>query len=732
MVYILPQQESLGGMLGKSLGEGLSQGLKNLAALRLEEMQRQRNAKGLQALMYSPEDAQALSGLDQNLLQTVLKERLRQSTYNQAGQNELGTLMALLGGQQGQQQGQSYGSQSGGALDQLLGRMPEGGSIRPGQAVPIANFLESQRQHQQNFGQKQRAFEVGTVQPKFNELQNQYADLNNQLQTYQQLGDLNKSGRQLTSGIFGFGKPEESQLFESLLESLTPTGATEAQLESSRRKLPTLKQSPNVRQQLIDLNIKRINSELARVQKQAQGLNYGDLNQFGSDQEATSPGSKQVYNQALDQAQGSPIQKLQQAQDPLAKMQVAQQNEQAQQGQGNNFGDLANSAAYLGSRGLKGAGEGITSLVGLPFNLANFLSMGKIPVPESIKTIQNLPEQTVDSIFGKLQPGSEGEKWLGNFVEDIASFLTPGGLLGKVGKLSRLQQLEKVGKLLSTSPKAAATVSGIGNLAKLATEKVGGTETEGNIAKAGAMLLTPIVGSRLASRQVDKFAQEAAAAIKPGEVVTSPNLLKANMEFYKDLTKNVQTPLKKEIIDDVLPLFHQTAPAEMKLNEVLKVKQSLTKAARDPEFARSMRNSLPTYMKELDKTLEQVKNPDFAQPFSEMKDLGDALKTTNVVSDFAKKHLRSRYNSPLTYGIVGLAITQATGLPLFKSIGAVGLPALTLAEGQRVLKIAAKSPAFRKYYGDYIKAAAMGSVKQAQDAARNLDKIIVHEEKRLE
>ena len=206
MVYILPQQESFGGMLGKGLGEGISEGLRTYANLRLQDMQRrhaqQRTASGLQALMYSPEDAQALSQLDPMLLQTVLKENLRQKTYNQAGQNELGTLMALLGGQQGQQQnqqqqGQGYGSQGGGmgALDQLIGRMPEGGSLRPGQAVPIANFLESQRQHQQNFGQKQKAFEIGTVQPKFNELQNQYADLNNQLETYQQLADLNKVAR---------------------------------------------------------------------------------------------------------------------------------------------------------------------------------------------------------------------------------------------------------------------------------------------------------------------------------------------------------------------------------------------------------------------------------------------------------------------------------------------------------------------------------------------------------
>ena len=81
----------------------------------------------------------------------------------------------------------------------------------------------------------------------------------------------------------------------------------------------------------------------------------------------------------------------------------------------------------------------------------------------------------------------------------------------------------------------------------------------------------------------------------------------------------MQTPLKKEIIEDVLPLFHQTAPAEMKLDEVLKVKQSLMKTAGDPEFARSMRNSLLTYIKELDKTLEQVRNPAFAQPFSEIE-----------------------------------------------------------------------------------------------------------------
>jgi len=138
-------------------------------------------------------------------------------------------------------------------------------------------------------------------------------------------------------------------------------------------------------------------------------------------------------------------------------------------------------------------------------------------------------------------------------------------------------------------------------------------------------------------------------------------------------------------------------------------------------------------MKSLDKTLEQIghNNSAFGQAFGEMNDLSNALKTTNVVADFAKKHLgASRYRSPLTYAIIGYGAKQATGLPYYKALGLTAIPALTLAEGQRMMKIALKSPAFRKYYGDYISNAIRGNVKLAQNAASNLDKVIDHEDKR--
>jgi hypothetical protein len=81
----------LGAALGTGLGSGLSQGLQLLAQQKLTEMARrqsqERGTTGLQALGFSPEESQALSGLDPRMLQEVVKQRMRapqQAAYLQA------------------------------------------------------------------------------------------------------------------------------------------------------------------------------------------------------------------------------------------------------------------------------------------------------------------------------------------------------------------------------------------------------------------------------------------------------------------------------------------------------------------------------------------------------------------------------------------------------------------------------------------------------------------------
>lgn len=65
---LLPARESLGGQLGRNLGEGLTA----LANVKLQGIQKKNQAHGLIALGYSPEQATQLSQLPEELLSTIV------------------------------------------------------------------------------------------------------------------------------------------------------------------------------------------------------------------------------------------------------------------------------------------------------------------------------------------------------------------------------------------------------------------------------------------------------------------------------------------------------------------------------------------------------------------------------------------------------------------------------------------------------------------------------------
>ncbi len=689
---------SLGGNIGAGLGSGLSQGLQalvqNLITNKQQQQQMQQRQSGLQTLFphLNPQQAQSLGGLDASTLNQLLKQQHQE----QAGQQEFNTLQNLLNFGQGGNTAQPPVNQQG----QQLPSLPEG-FIRQGNALNIAKYLQDQQRHNENVARQNKQFDITKVQPRIRELQSEYNVLNDQLRAYQRLSELNKTGR-AKAGIIGFMLPEESQEYNALLESLVPTGS-KAQIESARKKLPNLNQSPNVQDKLINYNIKKINDELEQIRSQAQSLGVGD-----------------IFN--IQQANEAPVENISQTQQlPIQQLQVPQQEQPTES-------QLPYTPGYLGSRIIKGGLSGVTSLATAPFNLANFLSLGNIPVPEFVQNIQNLPDQTLEAIGANIQPGSEGERWFGDFVEDLTSFLTPGGLLGTAGKVANLPKLQTAAKILGSSPKSAATVSAAGNFAKWATSKLGGTEAESNVAKAGAQLLVPILGSRLAGYKVQSLGNDIKNSIKPTDTIKSPSLVGKNLNFYEILTGEAESSLKDQALKAIGPLFNQKERATMSLSDVWNAKQILSQ----PNM--SNLNGVKNYLPHLDKALESFykSNPQFAQAVSEFTDLSNALKTTNIAYDFAKKYLsKEDIRNPLTYALTGL-VASGTGLPKIKLGAALAGATLPLGEANRVLQMAIKSPAFRKYYGNYISSAISGNVKLAQTAARNLDKIITHEEKKLD
>ncbi|CDK30834.1 hypothetical protein [Candidatus Babela massiliensis] len=127
--------------------------------------------------------------------------------------------------------------------------------------------------------------------------------------------------------------------------------------------------------------------------------------------------------------------------------------------------------------------------------------------------------------------------------------------------------------------------------------------------------------------------------------------MKYSDQSYLDICYNI-----------IYHIFNQKASATMSLEDVWNAKQILSQ----PNV--SNLKGIKNYLPHLDKALESAykSNTQFAQEVSEFTDLSNALKTTNIAYDFAKKYLgKINVRNPLTYALLGLT-ASGTGLPKIK------------------------------------------------------------------
>lgn len=99
---------NMGGIapsLGQAAGRGVSGALEGLAQQKLQQLQTQRGAKALEALRFSPEEAQALSMADPRIIQEAVKARLKPPS---AIDRFFGGLQSVFGANQPSQGGQPY------------------------------------------------------------------------------------------------------------------------------------------------------------------------------------------------------------------------------------------------------------------------------------------------------------------------------------------------------------------------------------------------------------------------------------------------------------------------------------------------------------------------------------------------------------------------------------------------------------------------------------------------
>lgn len=307
-MQILPQDYDF----GTSIGTGLGQGLHLLAQNKLQDLiqtrQREGSLKGLQALGFSPEQAQEVAYLDPSIQREVVKQQLQapqQQAYAQA-------LSSLLGGQETGQPPQMGTEEQMEQTFGLPGMTPTeekiqnpqkassltflSGGLTPQQATELAKLgIKKQESNKKDIAQRYKA-----TAPYRKEVLDATKSARRDLQDLNRMEDLEKEGKLDTPGYVEFlqrsgldipalmnpGSEEFQKIANNFLRNAKQyfgARVTNFEIDQFLKTIPSLSQSPEGRKRVI-ANLKNLsrsaleyNNALKDVVAQNGGLPPFDL-----------------------------------------------------------------------------------------------------------------------------------------------------------------------------------------------------------------------------------------------------------------------------------------------------------------------------------------------------------------------------------------------------------------------------------------------------------------------
>lgn len=325
-IKLSPEPQSALSALSTGLGQGLSGGLQALAQQRLGELQQRSQAaksvSGLEALGFSPQQAQALTGLPESALMQVVKQQLalpQQQAYAQALSNLLGGAPEELPIAPAEQQSiaaaapglaaQKPASPTQVALDRLFGAEPavspekaQAPALKPTLTEQQATKLAELGLKKQTQAEKLRGEAFKLTKDERKEIIDKARSARQNIHDLDRLEELEKEGKLDTPGYVEFlkrsgldipsllnpGSEEYNKIAQTFLrDAKTYLGAriSNFELEQFLKTIPSLSMSPEGRKRVIsDLKyFNRValeyNEALKEVIKENKGVPPLDLNE---------------------------------------------------------------------------------------------------------------------------------------------------------------------------------------------------------------------------------------------------------------------------------------------------------------------------------------------------------------------------------------------------------------------------------------------------------------------
>jgi len=376
------------------------------------------------------------------------------------------------------------------------------------------------------------------------------------------------------------------------------------------------------------------------------------------------------------------------------------------------FKDIARQGAQYTARGLE-------TLAGLPGDIyqaaktlseyfpelpsflqgqESFVSKGLKKAGETLPTSQELRGLSKEVSQGFLEPKTETEKGVGEFVSDLTSLKAGGfGLL-----------------------KAAGT-SLVGNLIAPVVKQATGSEKLGENTKNGLYLVSAMIKPGAAREYGQQKLKNAYQAIPEGETILTTRLDRNLKNFLTEIEKGGITPAKQPAYRLAKRLEKAPSGNTLDVLELPATRNSINEYRFEKELNPKAHRWLNKFDDIINKELTTYgkANPEFLSNYREGNEILANVHQGNRVTKFISKALGTKEIKPETLLLLGLHSPKGLGA----AGGVAGLSSVYNI-GKRLTK-----PTFRKHYYNTLNSALKENVPVFLKNVKKLDDSIQKENK---
>ena len=324
---------------------------------------------------------------------------------------------------------------------------------------------------------------------------------------------------------------------------------------------------------------------------------------------------------------------------------------------------------------------------GLPGGLAkeedlNFVQRAGKRALESLPTSSDIRAQVAER-RPELEPQSEGEETMDEFVSDFASLAIP--FKGKI-------------------PFARALgISGIGAIGKSAAKDMGLGEKGQNVTKLGLMIFSSMFGKgRGVNKYISNLYKDAGKSFPKGASFQYP--MKQLNAVEQQMMKGDLNDAKKPVVEIIDRIKGKMSNGSLTIEEAMQfdkdINRAIAKSSKDRSLSGNLKQLKSAHSKFFDEYSKE--NPTFGKYWSDAKQAYQGIATSQQAQDFIRRNANL---SNFVHGaaLLGLADYAFPGNRKQSATGLAGTAAATYAAV--LAKRFGTNPALRRYYMNVLDAA---------------------------